>query len=216
LTCRIYLADDHRLVREGIKLILSQRKDFIVAGEAGDGLELLSLLKHPPEPDIVLMDISMPKLRGLEAIREIKELSPQVKIIVLTMHREEDYLCQAFLAGAEGYILKEDVAKGLFDALDSVLAGKPYVSPLLEREVKDAWLNIFHKGKGIPTGDALSPREREILKLVAEGQSNKEIADQLFISARTVDHHRAKIMEKLNLKGTVELIKYALKKGYIS
>jgi DNA-binding NarL/FixJ family response regulator len=216
LTCRIYLADDHKLVREGIKLILSQRNDFIVAGEAGDGLELLSMLKHPPVPDIVLIDISMPKLRGLEAIREIKELSPQVKIIVLTMHREEDYLCQAFLAGAEGYILKEDVAKELFDALDSVLAGKPYVSPLLEREVKDAWLNIFHKGKGIPTGDALSPREREILKLVAEGQSNKEIADQLFISARTVDHHRAKIMEKLNLKGTVELIKYALKKGYIS
>ena len=173
MTCRIYLADDHKLVREGIKLILSQRNDFIVAGEAGDGLELLSMLKHPPVPDIVLIDISMPKLRGLEAIREIKELSPQVKIIVLTMHREEDYLCQAFLAGAEGYILKEDVAKELFDALDSVLAGKPYVSPLLEREVKDAWLNIFHKGKGIPTGDALSPRERKILKLVAEGQSNK-------------------------------------------
>ena len=216
MTCRIYLADDHILVREGIKMILSRRPDFVVAGEARDGLELLSMLKHPPAPDVVLIDISMPKLRGLEAIREIKDIDRQVKVIVLTMHREEEYLCQAFLAGAEGYILKEDVTKELFDALDSVLAGKPYISPLLEKEVKDAWLNIFHKGKGIPTGDALSPREREILKLVAEGQSNKEIADQLCISARTVDHHRAKIMEKLNLKGTVELIKYALKKGYIS
>jgi DNA-binding NarL/FixJ family response regulator len=216
LSYRIYLADDHILVREGIKMILSRRHDFVVAGEAGDGLELLSMLKRPPAPDVVLMDISMPKLRGLEAIREIKDINSQVKVIVLTMHREEEYLCQAFLAGAEGYILKEDVTKELFYALDSVLAGKPFVSPLLEKEVKDTWLNIFHKGKGIPTGDALSPREREILKLVAEGQSNKEIADQLFISARTVDHHRAKIMEKLNLKGTVELIKYALKNGYIS
>jgi DNA-binding NarL/FixJ family response regulator len=216
LSYRIYLADDHILVREGIKMILSRRPDFVVAGEAGDGLELLSMLKRPPAPDAVLMDLSMPKLRGLEAIREIKDINPQVKVVVLTMHREEEYLCQAFLAGAEGYILKEDVTKELFDALDSVLAGRPFVSPLLEKEVKDAWLSIFHKGKRIPSGDALSLREREILKLVAEGQSNKQIADQLCISARTVDHHRAKIMEKLNLKGTVELIKYALKKGYIS
>jgi two-component system, NarL family, response regulator NreC len=216
LSYRIYLADDHILVREGIKMILSRRPDFVVAGEAGDGLELLSMLKHPPAPDAVLMDLSMPKLRGLEAIREIKNINSEIKILVLTMHREEEYLCQAFLAGAEGYILKEDVAKELFDALDAVLAGKPFVSRLLEKEMKDAWLKIFHERKGIPTGDALSPREREILKLVAEGQSNKEIADQLCISARTVDHHRAKIMEKLNFKGTVELIKYALKKGYIS
>jgi DNA-binding NarL/FixJ family response regulator len=213
---RIYLADDHILVREGLKLILGQRPGYEIAGEAGDGFELLALIKRGAAPDAVILDISMPKLRGIEAIREIKDIDSKVKVLVLTMHRDEDLLCQAFTAGADGYLLKEDVAKELFNALEAVLQGEAYISALLGNELKNAWLKTFRDKQGIPSVDALSPREKQVLKLVAEGESNKEIADRLCISARTVDHHRARIMQKLNLKGSAELIRYALTKGYIS
>ncbi len=213
---RIYLADDHVLVREGLKLILSQRPDFQIAGEAGDGFELLTLLKRDPAADAVILDISMPKLRGIEAIHEIKDVNPGMKVLVLTMHKDEDFLCQAFMAGADGYLLKEDVAKELFSALDATLRGEVYISSLLGKELKDAWIKIFRQRKGVPPTDVLSAREKEVLKLVAEGESNKEIGERLHISARTVDHHRAKILEKLKLKGTAELIKYAITKGYLS
>lgn len=216
MSYKLILADDHVLVREGLRLILTQRPDFEVVGEAGDGFELLSLLKKGSAPDAVIVDISMPKLRGIEAIREIKEINSQVKILVLTMHKDEDFLSQSFWAGADGYVLKGDVAKELFNALDTVLRGDAYISPLLEKELKDAWVKIFRDKKGVTSADLLTAREREVLKLVAEGESNKEIADQLCISVRTVDHHRAKIMEKLKLKGTADLIRYAITRGYIS
>lgn len=216
MSYKLILADDHVLVREGMKLILAQRPDFEVVGEAGDGFELLSLLKAAPAPDAVIVDISMPKLRGIEAIREIKEMNSQVKILVLTMHKDEDFLSQSFWAGADGYVLKGDVAKELFKALDAILRGDAFISPLLEKELKDAWVKIFRHKKGAPAADVLSPREREVLKLIAEGESNKEIADHLYISVRTVDHHRARIMEKLKLKGTADLIRYAITRGYIS
>ena len=212
---RLIIADDHALVREGLKLVLAQRGDFEIAAEAGDGLELLGLLKHDAPPDVIILDIAMPKLRGLEAIREIKSLHPQIRTLVLTMHRDEDFLCEAFIAGADGYLLKEDMAKELFNALDTVLRGELYISALLGTELKDSWIRIVRQKKGVPTTEVLSGREKEVLKLVAEGYSNKQIADQLCISVRTVDHHRAHIMAKFRLKNMAELIMYAITKGYI-
>ena len=215
MSYRIYLADDHAMVREGIKLVLAQRPDYEVAGEASDGLQLLAMLKRGTPPDAIILDISMPKLRGIEAIRDIKSISPETKVLVLTMHKDEDSLRQAFVAGANGYLLKEDVAKALFAALESIRKGEIFVSELLGVELKDAWVRIFRENRGIPDMDILTAREIEVLKLIAEGKSNREIAELLFISARTVDHHRARIMEKLRLKGTAELTKYAINRGYV-
>ncbi len=215
MSYRIYLADDHAMVREGIKMVLAQRPDYEIAGEASDGFELLALLKHGTPPDAIILDISMPKLRGIEAIRDIKSICPETKVLVLTMHKDEDSLRQAFVAGANGYLLKEDVAKALFSALDSIRKGEIYVSELLGIELKDAWVRIFRENRGVPDMDVLTARETEVLKLIAEGKSNREIAELLFISARTVDHHRAKIMEKLKLKGTAELTRYAMNRGYV-
>ena len=215
MSYRIYLADDHAMVREGIKLVLAQRPDYEIAGEASDGLELLAMLKRGTPPDAIILDISMPKLRGIEAIRDIKSISPETKVLVLTMHKDEDSLRQAFVAGANGYLLKEDVAKALFAALESIRKGEIFVSELLGVELKDAWVRIFRENRGIPDMDVLTAREIEVLRLIAEGKSNREIAELLFISARTVDHHRARIMEKLRLKGTAELTKYAIKRGYV-
>jgi DNA-binding NarL/FixJ family response regulator len=212
---RIVLADDHALFREGLKLVLAQRSDLVVAGEAGDGFELLAILKRGLPVDLVILDISMPRLRGIEAIREIKDLNQETKILVLTMHRDEHLLCEAFIAGADGYLLKENVTTELFAALDAVLRGGGHISSLMNRELKGAWINLFRQQKIVIPDDKLSLREKEVLKLVAEGVSNKQIADNLHISVRTVDHHRAKIMEKHNLKSAAELIRYALIKGYV-
>jgi DNA-binding NarL/FixJ family response regulator len=213
---RIILADDHALFREGLKLVLGKRPDFMVAGEASDGFELLAMLKKPPQPDLVILDISMPRLRGIEAIREIKDINDKVKIVVLTMHKDEHLLCEAFIAGADGYLLKENVTTELFGALDAVLRGEGHISSLMSQELKGAWINLFRNQKVMLPDEKLSIREKEVLKLVAEGASNKQIADTLCISVRTVDHHRAKIMEKLNLKSAAELIRYAISKGYIA
>ncbi len=213
---RIVLADDHVLFREGLKMILATMPDYELAGEAGDGLELLALLKRGCVPDAVVLDVSMPRLRGIEAIREIKSIHPALKVLVLTMHKDEDLLCEAFIAGADGYLLKDDVAKEFFAALDTILHEKIYISSLLDAELKGVWVKVFKEKKGIPEAALLSGREKEILKLIAEGASSKEVGEMLCISARTVDHHRAKIMEKLNLRGTAELTKYAVAKGLVS
>ena len=213
---RILIADDHALVREGLKLFIATRPGFEVVGEAGDGLELLDLLKRSPAPDAVILDISMPRLRGLEAIPEIRCIRPKIRVLVLTMHKDSEFLSEAFRAGADGYLLKEDVGKELFDALDAIIKGEIYVSPLLGEELKSAWMKACRGEKRLQGGDVLSSREKEVLKLIAEGESNKEIADHLHISVRTVDHHRAKVMEKLRLKGMADLVKYAISKGYVS
>ncbi len=211
---RVIIADDHALLREGLKMILARKPNYEVAGEAADGLELLRLLKRGPAPDAVVVDISMPRLRGIEAIREMKGICPDAKVLVLTMHKDEDLLCQAFVAGADGYLLKEDVAKEFFVALEAILNGQIYVSSLLGKEMKGAWAKMFKEKKGAPS-EVLSVREIEVLKLIAEGASNKEVGEALCISVRTVDHHRANIMQKLNLKRAADLIKYAISKGYI-
>jgi DNA-binding NarL/FixJ family response regulator len=203
------------LFQQGLKRILKERSDLEVVGEVGCGLELLKLLERLV-PDLIILDISMPNLRGLEAIHEIKMNHPDVKILVLTMHKDKEYLHQAFTAGAEGYLLKEDADAELFSAIDRVRRGRIYVSPKLSEGLTEDWVKMSrgdHKPSFEP--EKLTTRERQVLKLIAEGKSSKEIGDLLFISVRTVEHHRANIMEKLNLKKTADLVKYAIRKGYL-
>lgn len=214
LPYRIILADDHVLFRQGIKRIIDETEGLEVAGEASDGFELLELLKKL-EADMVLLDISMPNIRGIEATREIKSLYPNMKVLILTMHRKKEYLYHAIAAGAEGYLLKEDSDVELFSAVKTVRKGGFYVTRLLAGELAQDISHMYKGNRELPS-DPLSTREREILKLIAEGKSNKEIAKLLFISMRTVENHRANIMRKLNLTNTAEIIKYAILKGYTS
>ena len=212
---QIILADDHTLFREGLRRILEEVPETEVVGEAKDGLELLKLLQASV-PHLVVLDISMPNLRGLEAIRQIKAKDPRIKVLMLTMHKDKAYLYQALSEGADGYLLKEDADAELYSAIEKIRLGKIYVSPFLSdafaAELANRSLKAF---KALGEGDTLTAREREVLKLIAEGKSNKEIGDLLFISARTVERHRANLMDKLDLKNTAELVKYAIQKGYV-
>jgi DNA-binding NarL/FixJ family response regulator len=211
----IVLADDHVLVRQGLKRILEAMPGLEVVGEANDGLELLTLLSHRV-PDMVILDIFMPNLRGIEAIYEIKKIRPEVKILILTMHKDKEYLYLALSAGAKGYLLKEDADKELFSAIEKVRQGKTYISPHFSEEIVDALVQVGRgEAKTVFEVDPLTPREREVLKLIAEGKSSKEIAQLLFISVPTANNHRANIMEKLNLNKATDLVKYAIRKGYI-
>ena len=211
----IVLADDHLMFRQGLKKILEERSDLEVVGEADCGLELIRLLEELVA-DLILLDISMPTLRGLEAIPEIKMNYPKVKILVLTMHKDKEYLYQAMTGGADGYLLKEDADSELFSAIDRIRQGKIYVSPNLSEGLTDDWIRMSREDHGSSfEPERLTVRERQILKLIAEGKSAKEIGDLLFISARTVERHRANIMEKLDLKNAADLIKYAVQKGYV-
>jgi DNA-binding NarL/FixJ family response regulator len=211
----ILLADDHVMFRRAVRRIIESIADAEVVGEASDGVELLELLKKL-SPQLVITDISMPNLRGLEATREIKIINPVVKVLILTMHKDKEYLYHAFSAGAEGYLLKEDSDSELISAIDTLRRGGTYISPLLSPQLADLFMQ-----KSRPTSEQLSSlckllttREREIIKLIAEGKSSKEVAELLFISSRTVQHHRANIMRKLNIKKTADLVKHAVQKGY--
>ena len=211
----IVLVDDHVMFRQGLKRILEERSDLEVVGEADSGLELIKLLEKST-PDLAILDISMPNLRGIEAISEIKMNHPTVKILILTMHKDQEYLQQAITAGAEGYLLKEDTDSELFLAIDRIRQGRIYVSPNLSEKLTDDWVKKNRGDQGISfEPERLTIREREVLKLIAEGKSGKEIGDLLFISARTVERHRANIMQKLSVKKTADLVRYAIQKGYL-
>jgi DNA-binding NarL/FixJ family response regulator len=211
---QIILADDHLMFRNGIKRIIEDAKNLSVIGEAGDGLQVLELLKKT-KPDMVILDISMPKLRGLETTREIKARYPEIKVLILTMHRNKEYFLQAVSAKADGYLLKEDTDKQLMVAIESIRAGKIFLSPLMSEDLSQNLLS-FIENADLSFDEALSLREREVLTLLAEGKSSKEIADLLFISTRTVEHHRASINKKLKINNIVDLVKYAIRKGYTS
>ncbi len=212
---RIVLADDHALLRQGLKKLIHGTADLAVVGDAGDGIALLNLLKKTTA-DMVILDISMPNLRGIEAACEIKETHPALKVLFLTMHKDVEFLSQAFAAGADGYLLKESADSDLFFAIEKIRDGRNYVSPQLLKMLTDDWTQTF-LGNRRPACEqkTLTAREREVLKMLAEGKTSKEIGNLLFISARTVEHHRANIMSKLNLKKTADLVKYAMNKGYI-
>jgi DNA-binding NarL/FixJ family response regulator len=214
---RIVLADDHAMFRRGVKRIIQENADLEVVGEAADGLELLEIIKKSP-PDMVIADVSMPNLRGLEATREIKMAFPEIRVIILTMHKDKEYLYHALSAGAEGYLLKEDADIELFSAIKTIRQGGAYISRLLAPQMTDIFMERqrLREGQGKLPAELLTTREREIIKLIAEGKSSKEIAGLLYISSRTVQHHRANIMRKLNIKKTADLVKYAIQKGYTS
>ena len=213
---KILLADDHVMFRRGVRRIIEAMDDVEVVGEAGDGIELLRLVKDL-NPDLVIMDISMPNLRGLEATREIKSVESDVKVLILTMHKDREYLFHALTAGAEGYLLKEDADGELISAISTMRKGGTFISSLLSSQMADIFVDKFRPGGEPMTAreEPLTTREREIIKLIAEGKSSKEIGELLFISSRTVQHHRANIMRKLNLKKTADLVKYAIQKGYV-
>ena len=208
--CSIILADDHVMFRKGVKRILEETPGLEVVGEANDGLELLGLLRARA-PSLVVLDISMPHLRGLEATREIKRLYPQVKVIILTMHRTKEFLQQALEAGAEGFLLKEDADFELLRAIQTVRNGKRFISPLLSTELADLALRDQSEDP-----DPLSPREKTIVKLLVEGKTPREIAELLYISVFTVRRHRDNIMRKLNFKTLADLIRYAISQGITS
>jgi DNA-binding NarL/FixJ family response regulator len=211
--CRVVLADDHVLIRHGIKKIIEEDPSLAVIGQVGDGLELLHFIKKIC-PDVILLDISMPNLRGMEAIGEAKKICPDVKIIMLTMHKSKQYLCHALSAGADGYVLKEDSDLELLVAIEKVIRGDYFISPVLSGEMSLEEISDCREKKNIPS-DSLTPRERQVLKLVAEGRISRDIAELLSISTRTVEHHRANLLKKLNINNTADLIKYAIRKGYI-
>jgi DNA-binding NarL/FixJ family response regulator len=209
---RIVLAEDHVLVREGIKKIIEAFPGLQVVGEVGDGPDLLRLLKRL-SVDMVILDISMPSLPGIEATREIKQAYPTIKVLILTMHKKKEYLYDAMAAKVDGYLLKEDAPKELLSAIEKIRQGMIYVSPLLASDLANLYVQGQRQGEAKDT-EPLSPREVEIIKMIAEGKSSKEIAEILFLSFRTIQNHRAKIMKKLNLKKNTDLVKYAIHKGY--
>ena len=210
----LVLADDHVLVRRGLRLILEENSGLEIAAEVGDGLELLNVLQKIA-PDLIILDLSMPNLRGIEAIPEIRRIRPNAKVLMLTMHKEEDYLYQAISAGANGYLLKDDAEKELFSAIEHIKNGKIYISPSLADQSMQNWARLRRGEDDSQASETLTVRERVILKLIAEGKSNKEIGDLLYISVRTVERHRANMMRKLNVHKTAELVQYALRKHYI-
>jgi DNA-binding NarL/FixJ family response regulator len=202
----IVLADDHVMFREGIRKIIERIEETVIIGEANDGLELLELLKKSC-PNLVILDISMPNLRGLEAIREIKKYYPQVKVLVLTMHRKKEFIRQALADGADGFLLKEDPSGELIQAVQALKKGEKYLSRLISDDLIKLTLELDQN-------DTLTSREREVLILLAEGKKSQEIANALFISVNTVRRHRYNIMEKLNINNMADLVKYAISQNY--
>lgn len=211
---RIILADDHAMLREGIKRIINETEGMQVVAEASDGLELLKLLKQNPV-DMVILDINMPRLRGIEAAQEIRKSHPQIKTLILSMYKKKEYLHLALSAGAKGYLLKENTGSELIHAIDVIRHGKTYLSPLLLKDLPDDLIGIC-RGNARLNNDPLTPRERQILKLIAEGKTSREIAELLFISIHTVNNHRKNIKKKLKVRKNVDLIKHAMQQGYIS
>jgi len=212
---RIFLAEDHTIVRKGIRTLLESEENIEVVGEAADGREVLKKIEGL-NPDVVLMDISMPQLNGLEATRQLKKAMPDVKVLVLTVHLNEEYIYHAIRAGASGYLFKHVDVTELITAVNAVYRGESYLSPSVSRKVIDEYIRKAEENMGEDSLDYLTSREREVLQLIAEGHTNKEIGDLLSISVKTVEAHRANLMGKLDLHSTAELTRYAIRKGVIA
>jgi two-component system, NarL family, response regulator NreC len=206
---RILLADDHSVVRQGFRLILENQTDMEVVGEASNGREAVSIAESL-QPDVVVMDVTMPELNGIEATRRIGELAPRSRVLALSMHKDSVYVREILRAGAKGYLLKDAAGNDLLAAVRAVARGEGYLSPA----VSDAVLTDYRKHVTNPI-DLLTSREREVLQMIAEGKTNKEIANSLQLSVYTVEAHRGRIMEKLNLHSTGELVRFALRNGLI-
>ena len=212
----ILIIDDHPLFREGLKAIIERDNRFEVVGEAGNGREGLRLAKEL-KPDLALVDMSLPDQSGIQLTRELKNASLKTRIMIITMHSKVDYIVKAFRAGATGYVVKESASERLLQGMDTVLKGEYFMDSSVSHKVVKKLMQFPEKGAKITDAsyDTLTPREQEIMVLLAEGLSSKEIADKLFISPKTVDNHRTNILRKLNLHSTIELIRYAAKLGII-
>jgi two-component system, NarL family, response regulator NreC len=210
---RILLADDHTVVRQGLRKLLEERADWEVVGEAGDGREAVKLAEQL-RPDVAVLDVAMPLLNGVEATRQIARRAPATRILVLSMHSDEAYVTQILKAGAIGYLLKDSADVDLLQAVAAVAGGKAFFSPAVARLMLDDY--VRPRGEHVVDRyESLSDREREVFQLVAEGRTNKEIAALLFISPSTVETHRARIMEKLDLHSAAEIVLYAVRRGVI-
>jgi DNA-binding NarL/FixJ family response regulator len=206
---KVLIADDHGIVRSGLRMLLEQQPDIEVVAEASDGAEARDIAIRD-KPDLAILDVKMPKLTGLQATREIRLQAPDVSILILSMYDDERYLFEALKAGASGYVLKAQADSDLLEAVRAVQRGEPFLTPEAQRALIQDVL-----GEGSPREDDLTPREEEIVKLVAEAHTNREIADILHLSEKTVENHRSNAMRKLGMRDRVELVRYAIRKGLI-
>jgi DNA-binding NarL/FixJ family response regulator len=214
-TLRILLADDHTVVRQGLRKVLEERADWRVVAEAGDGREAVRQAEQH-KPDVAILDVAMPLLNGIEATRQIVKRVPHVRVLVLSMHADEAYVIQILHAGAAGYLLKDSADVDLLQAVSAVAEGKSFFSPAIARLMLDDYVKQRTGEPGvIDRYESLSDREREVFQLIAEGKTNKDVAAILFISPSTVETHRARIMEKLDVHSAAEIVLYAVRRGVI-
>jgi two-component system response regulator NreC len=211
----IVLADDHTILRAGLRALLTADPSFEIVGEARDGREAVRCVEKLG-PDLLLMDLSMPRMSGMDAIREIKKRYPDTKIIALTVHKTEEYLLTTLQAGADGFVLKDATHDELIMAIKNVMRGKSYLSPGVSEKIIEGYLDGKKSNRSLSSWESLSQREREVLKLIAEGYKNKEIAEDLCISLKTVEKHRANLMKKLDLHNAAALTVYAVDKGLVN
>jgi DNA-binding NarL/FixJ family response regulator len=212
---RIVIAEDHTILREGLRALLTADPGFDVVGEAEDGRDAVRCVENHL-PDLVLMDLSLPRMNGMDAIREIKRRCPETKVLALTVHKTEEYILATLRAGADGYVLKDATHAELLMAIKSVLMGRPYLSPGVSDKVIEGYLAGRKTLRSTTPWDTLTQREREILKLIAEGYKNRQIADYLYISVKTVEKHRSNLMKKLDLHNTSALTAFAMDKGLVT
>lgn len=207
---KVLIADDHGVVRGGLRLLLERQPDMDVVGEAADGAEAVAqtLVRRP---DVAILDVQMPKLTGLQAAREIKAQAPEVAVLILSMHDDERYLFEALKAGARGYVLKKEADTALVEAVRLVASGEPFLTNAAQRQLVRAWMADDSAGPSEP----LTPREQEVLKLIAEAHTNREIGEVLHLSEKTVESHRANLLRKLGMRDRVELVRYAIRRGLI-
>lgn len=212
---RILLGDDHTLVRQGIRKILEERSDWEVVAEASDGRDAVRQMASV-QPDVAILDIGMPLLNGIDATRQIVRRFPSIRVLILSMHSDEAYIIQALKAGARGYLLKDAADTDLIRGVAAVAAGKSFFSPAVATVMLDDYVRHLAEKGIVDRFESLSEREREVFQLVAEGHSNKEVADLLSVSPATVETHRAHILQKLDIHNTAELVLYAVRRGVIS
>lgn len=212
---RILIADDHGIVRKGLRLQLEQHEEFQVVGEASDGREAVRMAEEL-SPDVIIMDIAMPNLNGIQATTQLVKKNPKLGVIMLSMHSDESYLTRTLTAGAKGYLLKDSADQDLYRAVQSVSEGKPFFSPTIAKTLLEDYMRQLQQRGLQDSYDLLTDREKEILQLLAEGKSNKEVAGQLNLSPSTVETHRTRIMQKLDLHSSADIVLYAVRKKIIS
>jgi DNA-binding NarL/FixJ family response regulator len=207
---RVLIADDHGIVRSGLRMLLERQNDLAVVGEAGDGVEALAL-SQAERPDVAVLDVSMPRMTGLQAAREIRAHTPDTRVLLLSMHDDERYFLEGLEAGAAGYVLKRAADTDLIDAVRTVAGGRTFLSGDAQRALMDEWLE---GGRAEPE-DPLTPRELEVVKLIAEAYTNRQIAETLTLSEKTVESHRANLLAKLGMRDRVEIVRYAIRRGLV-